>query len=1351
MRSKIIYRLLFVVLTVCLALPQSVGALSLQPVSVQTAIQSQKQAGSGEPIPRPPKYDKGQEDDEGDLADEPEERAEWFYGLRTAGDPNVPFSIEDAAQKRAEAAQQVINEKGNSPATAPATFSGAWTPLGPNPILQIDRTPEQNFYAVSGRIGALAIRSTSPYTMYLGAAGGGVWISSTLTSDWTPMTDQASSLSIGALALAPSDEDIIYVGTGEGALSGDSYFSNGFLKSTDGGHTFNHVGGDTFNQVSVSKVVVDENNPDVVYAAILSGNAGFRRVRPVAPTPYGIWKSIDGGDHWTGVYTTTNRLNGATDLVIDPQDPDTLYASFLGLGIKKSVNGGDTWQDMMNGLPNNADYSLAPTRFALGISHPTAAISATLYTGFEWVDNSGTYHPSTVWKSTDEGGSWSETNTAVVGGYCGETFNSSQCFYDNVMGVDPTNPDIVYALGLFNYNTGAGGIFRSMDGGSTWVDIGYGLHPDYHAIAIRKDAPANIVIGSDGGAWSSSNYGGRINPADPPSTVDWKDLNGVVDPFFGTVLAPSNLQITTFTSIDQHPLNNRVYGGNQDNGTLRKFNTPDSSPWVDFASGDGGQVIVDQSNPNFVFTTFFGLSPRRFSDGMSQFFTNAPIYAGLNRNDRSAFYIPWVMDPEHDNRLYLGSYRVYRTDNATAPKSSDVLWQAISPDLTSGCTSRNTSPTNFECVITAFGVTAGGPDVYVGSGDGLVYLSTDAESASPTWNRVDKFPLPQRPVSAFAVDKSNYRIAYVAYSSFNDATPFTPGHVFKTTNGGHTWTDISGDLPDVPVNAILLDPSDPDTLYAGTDVGPLYTTDGGAHWSPLGAGFPIVTTTQFSLNAFTRRLVASSYGRGAWSLTDDATTIPALQVRATDSGSPVGPGSMLTYEVTVKNSGNITATDVTISNPIPDNTTFVSAEGGGTLVGDNVEWSGLTAPVGGANANGGFDPGSLTVTFTVQITSSGVVTTGDQIVNDGIQVTSAEGPGATGSPQAITLAPAHTFTMTPASQMDGAMPGQVITYTELIQNMGFDTDSYNLSTSGNSWMTTIWNDSFTSQIAQTPPVAPGGSTTFGVKVTITSLAAGGTMDTATVMATSTGAPGLSASATIKTTAVTAAVLLVDNDGDAPDVSSYYVDAMDATGISYDFWDLTTDPVIPPNYLNAHQAVVWFAGASYPGPILPYESELAVYLDQGGRLFMSGQDILDQSAGTTAFVHDYLHIDWDGLETQNDIGTTTVTEVPTNTVTAGLGTIPLDFTIFGGVDFSDEITPISPAIPAFLDDMGNPDALSVTAGNYKVIFLAFPLESMGTADNRSDLLMRSLNYFDVMEAVPNYNNYQPLTLRESPVP
>jgi hypothetical protein len=210
--------------------------------------------------------------------------------------------------------------------------------------------------------------------------------------------------------------------------------------------------------------------------------------------------------------------------------------------------------------------------------------------------------------------------------------------------------------------------------------------------------------------------------------------------------------------------------------------------------------------------------------------------------------------------------------------------------------------------------------------------------------------------------------------------------------------------------------------------------------------------------------------------------------------------------------------------------------------------------------------------------------------------------------------------------------------------------------------------------------------------------------------------------------VTAQILLVDNDNNAPDVSTYYQDALDAYGQPYNLWDLNVDQVLPLNYMKAHQNIVWFTGTSYPGPLLPYESNLAAFLDNGGRLFMSGWDILDQAAGTTSFVQNYLHISWDGTETQNDKATANVYGQTGNPVTNGIGTVPLDLSVFGGAQFSDQLTLISPAQTAFIDDASATDGLSLDTGTYKVVFLAFPFEEYGTAAQKADLMSRVFNFF-----------------------
>src|SRR5439155_2685774 len=175
------------------------------------------------------------------------------------------------------------------------------------------------------------------------------------------------------------------------------------------------------------------------------------------------------------------------------------------------------------------------------------------------------------------------------------------------------------------------------------------------------------------------------------------------------------------------------------------------------------------------------------------------------------------------------------------------------------------------------------------------------------------------------------------------------------------------------------------------------------------------------------------------------------------------------------------------------------------------------------------------------------------------------------------------------------------------------------------------------------------------------------------------------------------------------------------------WDLEKHPTLPAAFLTSYKNVVWFTGNSYPGPITPYEPELTTFLDGGGRLLMSGQDILDQAAGKTAFVHDYLHINWDGLETQNDKATAAVHGVAGNPVTDGIGAIPLDHSVLGA-SFEDRITPIAPATAAFTDDSTAADGLNLASGAYKVIFLAFPLEAYGTAADKAAFMTKAFTYF-----------------------
>jgi hypothetical protein len=351
-------------------------------------------------------------------------------------------------------------------------------------------------------------------------------------------------------------------------------------------------------------------------------------------------------------------------------------------------------------------------------------------------------------------------------------------------------------------------------------------------------------------------------------------------------------------------------------------------------------------------------------------------------------------------------------------------------------------------------------------------------------------------------------------------------------------------------------------------------------------------------------------------------------------------------------------------------------------------------------------------------------------VNVGKTVASITLPQATGGDMhvfAITLppAPAHAVTLTPSTQKGAARAGTNATYTVHLTNAGYEADSYAIA-STSTWPATVYGADCTTPVTTTATVQPGDSTDLCVKVGVPSSAADGDTSDTTVTATSAADASVSATTKLTSIAVTADTLIVDGDMGGPNVESYYENALTANNVSYSYWDLSADSTLPLSMLTTHKTVVWFTGNAYPGPITPYESELGTFLDGGGRLFMSGQDILDQSAGTTAFVRNYLHINWDGSETQNDKPTADVHGVAGSPVSNGIGAIPLDHSVLNA-SFEDQITPIAPATAAFTDDTSAPDGLSVSAGAYKVVFLGFPFEAYGSATDKADLMNRVLTY------------------------
>jgi hypothetical protein len=340
-------------------------------------------------------------------------------------------------------------------------------------------------------------------------------------------------------------------------------------------------------------------------------------------------------------------------------------------------------------------------------------------------------------------------------------------------------------------------------------------------------------------------------------------------------------------------------------------------------------------------------------------------------------------------------------------------------------------------------------------------------------------------------------------------------------------------------------------------------------------------------------------------------------------------------------------------------------------------------------------------------------------------------PTATGGDMhvfAISLpaAPAHAVATTPAAQKGAAKSGGTAAYTVHVTNSGSNPDSYTVASSS-TWPAEVFGADCSTPVTTTAALPSGGSTDLCVHVDVPAAAADGDTSPTTLTATSGADPSVKSTTTLTSIAVTADTLIVDGDGAGPNVESYYKDALTADGTAYSYWDLHADATMPLSVLTTHKNVVWFTGNTYPNAVTPYEPQLKAFLDGGGHLLMSGQDILDQAGGTTTFVHDYLHINWDGTDRQNDKATVAVHGVAGSTVTDGIAAVPLDHTVLNA-NYENQITPIDPATGVFTDDTGATDGLAVTAGTYKAVFLAFPFEAYGTAAQKTDLMHRVLTYF-----------------------
>lgn len=690
--------------------------------------------------------------------------------------------------------------------------------------------------AMSGRITAIAVDPFHPEVIYAGAASGGVWRSRSGGTAWEPVFDKAPTQSVGSLAINPKNPDEIWVGTGEGNPRNSQNFGVGIFKSVNGGRDWTCMG--LQNTRTIHRIIVNKDNPDIVYAASLGSTYGPGEER-------GVFKTLDGGKTWKKVLYV-NDLTGCAELVVDPQNPNKLFAAMWeyrrwpwffksggkGSGLYVSYNGGETWEKRTDkdGLPEG---ELGRIGLAVAASNPN-----TVYALVEAKENA-------LYKSTDGGVKWFKMATKGMG---------DRPFYYSEIYVDPQDEDRVYSI--YTY------ISKSEDGGKnfeTWA--GWTIHPDHHAFWIHPENGNYIINGNDGGLNITYDRG-----------KTWRFAE--------------NIPVGQFYHVEtdnEWPYN--VYGGLQDNGSwvgpsaVWKSGGIRNSDWQEVNFGDGFECMPQQDNPRYVFSQSQGgeLSHGDRKTGDSRYIK--PLHPDGETKLRFNWNAALAQDPFRPHGIYFGSQFVHHSDDL------GQTWRIISPDLTTNDTSKmhqdisgglTPDATNAEnhCTIIAINPSPLEKDVvWVGTDDGQVQLTRDGGA---TWENFAS-KLPGAPANAWipALEASsvNKGEAFVVLNNYrqNDWKPY----LFHTTDYGQKWKRIAspGNLPTAGGSdgnfclSMVQDTEVPSLLFLGTDQGLYVSIDYGEKWVKWPEeSFPSVPVYDMKIQKRDGDLVIATFGRAIWVL-----------------------------------------------------------------------------------------------------------------------------------------------------------------------------------------------------------------------------------------------------------------------------------------------------------------------------------------------------------------------------------------------------------------------------------------------------------------------------------------------------
>ncbi|MFC2164183.1 WD40/YVTN/BNR-like repeat-containing protein [Acidobacteriota bacterium] len=726
---------------------------------------------------------------------------------------------------------------------------------------------------LSGRCTDIAVPKGSRDTIYIASATGGVWKTTNYGVTWKPIMDDAPSISIGDVTVAPSNRDIVWIGTGESNIYRGSVAGIGVYKSIDAGATWQHMGLADTN--TISRIAIHPENPDIVYVAATGHEWTHNEER-------GVFKTKDGGQSWEKVHYI-NDHTGAIDLVMDPSDPEILYVAMWnrtrlrwsdprpgpGDGIFKTTDGGKTWNQKTNGLP---DFKLTG-RIGMDICHSNPNVLYAL------IDNhnpgrepkKGERDPygrlrdgpvakgAEVYRTGDKGETWHKVSPS---NQFMESFAGTYGWGFTQMRVDPGDEDTIYILGVQ--------LAKSIDGGKSFKTINYpGLHPDHHGLWINPEDSNYIVDANDGGIAVSYDGGKswRAFLKDDDHTYIFGSLLGETGKDESERFIPV-IQFYNLAYDMAKPF--RVYGSIQDHGTYRGSIAHTQSyqkkgyyrvtGWEFVPGGEGTHIAVDPADPNTIYaSTFYGRLIRgEFKDNDWKVKNILPKVEEGEPPLRGQWLSPTIISPHNPHVIYHGMQYLFRS------MDKGETWVKISPDLSYDDPNKKGKlpfAIPYGCLVALsespfkFGL------IYAGTDDGRVHIT---KNSGGDWTDITKGLPYNKHVSRIVASKYDEGTVYLTLNGRRD-DDFVD-YIYKSTDYGQTWVDISGNIPCGPVNVIREDPKKENILYLGTDLGVYLTLDGGSTWHSLSSNLPTCFVWDLIIHPRDNVLVIATYGRGMWAI-----------------------------------------------------------------------------------------------------------------------------------------------------------------------------------------------------------------------------------------------------------------------------------------------------------------------------------------------------------------------------------------------------------------------------------------------------------------------------------------------------